>query len=240
MRFLLAGTALAAMFAVPALAAGTTSQTTAGQSGSGQTVQMQAMSQDKLRSTLEQAGFQDIQIIDAAYLVRAQSPDGDQVMMFLNPPASATQAGMQGSGSQAGSSGTMQQQAAAQQTDRMSASGTGGQMEQSYRSFKQANIQSSSPVVGDMTADEVIGKEVVDQSDSQLGTVHDLLVGQGDRVEAALIDTGDSSYVAVQANKLQIEEGSGGQLLLDMSESELGQQPTFKQQGQSWERASSQ
>jgi hypothetical protein len=42
--------------------------------------------EEQLRSALQQAGFSDIRILDAAYLVQAQSPDGRQVTMFVDPP----------------------------------------------------------------------------------------------------------------------------------------------------------
>ena len=44
------------------------------------------MSQGQLRHTLQQAGFKDVTIVDANYVVQAQSPSGDQVMLFINPP----------------------------------------------------------------------------------------------------------------------------------------------------------
>lgn len=48
-----------------------------------------AMSQDKLRQVLSQAGFENIRVIDAAYLIQARTKDGEAVTMMLNPPAMA-------------------------------------------------------------------------------------------------------------------------------------------------------
>lgn len=48
------------------------------------------MSHDKLRQSLEQAGFKNVTVVDATYLVRAQSPHGDQVMMLIDPPPAGT------------------------------------------------------------------------------------------------------------------------------------------------------
>ena len=45
-----------------------------------------AMTQAKLRKTLQQAGFKNIRVVDANYLVQAQTEDGDNVLMFINPP----------------------------------------------------------------------------------------------------------------------------------------------------------
>ncbi len=76
------------------------------QPGAGQQTQMQAMSQDKLRQQLTKAGFSNVKILDAAYLVQARTEDGHDVMMMINPPASGTQtSGAMGGSSATGSSG---------------------------------------------------------------------------------------------------------------------------------------
>ena len=56
----------------------------------------QAMSQVQLRGSLEKAGYKNIRIVDAAYVVQAVGPTGDQVVMYINPPdvaATASNAG---------------------------------------------------------------------------------------------------------------------------------------------------
>ncbi|NYZ11435.1 hypothetical protein HL658_02650 [Azospirillum sp. RWY-5-1] len=105
-------------FAIAALATGP-ALAQSGQSGGSQSGNKQAtsqnhaaaMSQDTLRKQLQQAGFKNIQVIDAAYLVQAQTQDGNTVFMTINPPsmsgssgASGSQAGA-GSGSASGSAG---------------------------------------------------------------------------------------------------------------------------------------
>lgn len=71
-----------------------------GQSASQQDSAIRAMSQERLRKSLEQAGFKDITVLDATYLVRAVSPDGDQVVMLIDPPSVGAMAGSGGSGGQ--------------------------------------------------------------------------------------------------------------------------------------------
>jgi hypothetical protein len=54
------------------------------------------MSQAQLRGSLEKAGYKNIRIVDAAYVVQAVGPTGDQVVMYINPPdvaATASNAG---------------------------------------------------------------------------------------------------------------------------------------------------
>ncbi|MFC1458578.1 hypothetical protein ACETIH_18100 [Microvirga arabica] len=41
-----------------------------------------------LRRELRQAGFRNIRILDAAFLVQARNRNGDQVVMIINPPGS--------------------------------------------------------------------------------------------------------------------------------------------------------
>ena len=58
----------------------------------------------KLRDLLEKAGFKDIRILDAAYLVHARNSDGDLIVMTINPPTIAAATGAGGTSS-SGSSG---------------------------------------------------------------------------------------------------------------------------------------
>jgi hypothetical protein len=78
---------------------GTASQSNSGQQRS----QAQVMSQDKIRQQLAQAGFQDVRILDAAYLVQAKTQEGNTVLMMIDPPHANQQSsnmprGSQGSG----------------------------------------------------------------------------------------------------------------------------------------------
>lgn len=67
--------------------------------------QQHIMGQERLRQQLTQAGFRDVQILDAAYLVQARTQDGHTVLMTINPPSPGSQAsttsgsGTSGSGS---------------------------------------------------------------------------------------------------------------------------------------------
>ncbi|MDX2205289.1 MAG: hypothetical protein NW223_21255 [Hyphomicrobiaceae bacterium] len=70
--------------------------------------QQRAMTQDKLRKSLQDAGFKSVRVVDAAYLVQAQSEDGENVLMYINPPstsgAAANLSGQGGSDTPSGSS----------------------------------------------------------------------------------------------------------------------------------------
>lgn len=226
MRHLLLSTTLAtaALIGFPAAlqAADTSSQAAAQPSSSGAQAQVTAMSMEALQSNLEAAGFTNIEIVDAAYLVRAETQDGERVVMFLDPPrqtaAAQTQAAQQESAGQAGG----QQQSAA------------GMLAESYRSYDQSGMDSSRDVAANLTGDDLMDKDVVDQAGETIGTVSDLLVDQTDEVRAAVIDLDDGEQVAVAIDNLEIEEGAGGQVALDMSRSQLEQQPRYERTGGEW------
>ena len=63
---------------------------------------MSAASQEKVREQLAEAGFQQVEILDASYLVRAQTEEGNTVLMVIDPPMG----GMGSGGSTSGSGST--------------------------------------------------------------------------------------------------------------------------------------
>ena len=70
-----------------------------GQVQQGQTQRPRALAPSALRQQLEKSGFRNVTVLDAAYLVQANTADGDSVLMFINPPSmQAAQAGGQASG----------------------------------------------------------------------------------------------------------------------------------------------
>lgn len=103
---------LALTAGTPAFAQSSTGQQSGQKNGSTAATQthsqFQAMTQDKLRKQLEQAGFKNVTIIDAAYLVQAQTQDGNQVFMTINPPSqmSGSSSSSSGSATTGGQSGT--------------------------------------------------------------------------------------------------------------------------------------
>jgi hypothetical protein len=80
--------------------------TQTGTQSSGQQQQVKAMSQQKLRDSLQKAGFQDIKIVDAAYVVHARTSEGQMVVMYIDPPSAMRGAGTTGA---AGSSDSSEQ-----------------------------------------------------------------------------------------------------------------------------------
>lgn len=64
--------------------------------------QLSAMTQDKLKQSLEKAGFTNVRVVDATYMVHAQTSDGNNVVMYINPPS----VGSAATGGSSGASGT--------------------------------------------------------------------------------------------------------------------------------------
>jgi hypothetical protein len=58
-----------------------------GSEGSRDRAKVMAMSIDTLRSSLKEAGFRNIRVVDATYLVHATTSDGNVVVMTVNPPS---------------------------------------------------------------------------------------------------------------------------------------------------------
>ena len=77
--------------------ASASSDTVGSSASSGQ--QAKAMPQTKLRDTLEKAGFKDVKIVDAAYVVTAQTSEGARAMMYINPASAASTSSPAASGS---------------------------------------------------------------------------------------------------------------------------------------------
>jgi hypothetical protein len=100
--FAIAAASALALASFPALAQSSDDASQQGKSAQ-QQPKIQAMTQDKLRQNLESAGFSDVTILDATYLVRASTEDGQDVMMFINPPGTATGGSQASGGGQSGS-----------------------------------------------------------------------------------------------------------------------------------------
>ncbi len=64
-----------------------------------------AMSQERLRRSLEQAGFTNVHILDSAYLVQAQGSNGETVTMVIDTAAPAAAGGSAG-GAAGGATGS--------------------------------------------------------------------------------------------------------------------------------------
>ncbi len=97
-------------------------------------------------------------------------------------------------------------------------------------------------IVGGYTAEELIGKSIVNTEGDEIAEVDDLLIGPDDNVQYVLADVGGflglgSQNVAVDLARLQPAQGSGEELVTDLSEDELRAMPSYSEMDGNWVRA---
>jgi uncharacterized protein Smg (DUF494 family) len=157
MRFLMIPAVALAMSVSPAVLA---QAQKSGQQGSAQKAQQggqqaSAKSQQQVQDTLKQAGFQDVRILDAAYIVNAKTKDGEQVTMFIDPPMTAGSSGQGGqSGSQSGTSG--------QQAASGSQQGGSGQAGAAQQGSQQVSLMSRQQLRDSLTQAGFQNIQIVD------------------------------------------------------------------------------
>lgn len=152
-----------------------------------------------------------------------------------SPGATAGTTGTMGTDAAAGTAGT-----AGTGTDATGAMMPGATAamddEQEFRSHAQLGDQFDGEIAGGFEADELMDKRVVDSDGEEIGTIADLLVGEGDRVERVLIELeGDEERrVAVRLDDLQRAEGDVDELVLSRSKDELGEMTAYEREDDRW------
>lgn len=56
-----------------------------GQAGQFNSEIVSSATREKIKDSLEQSGFKNVQVVAQAYLIRAEAPDGSRVVMQVNP-----------------------------------------------------------------------------------------------------------------------------------------------------------
>lgn len=97
-------------------------------------------------------------------------------------------------------------------------------------------------VAGGYTAEELIGKSIVDNDGDEIAEVDDLLIGSDDSIQYVLADVGGflgvgSQNVAIDIDRLQPAQGSGDEFVTDLTEDELRAMPSYSDMEGSWVRA---
>lgn len=87
MKIVFASAAALSLMSAVALAQTSTSPnaTSSTNSGSSQTSAAQAATAQKIKSDLQSAGFQDVNVVAESFLVQAKTKDGDPVVMTIGP-----------------------------------------------------------------------------------------------------------------------------------------------------------
>ncbi len=93
-------------------------------------------------------------------------------------------------------------------------------------------------VMAGITADELIGMNVLDATGESVGSVTDLLLGADDQVDHAIIDVGGflgfgAKSVAIPMDELTIAEGDG-EVVLDTTRDALDAMPEWSRGDDGW------
>lgn len=178
MRRLLLTTAAIGLLALPAAAQQSPSGTSGQPGSSGAQMNQSATSQQtaataqKVRQSLQQAGFQDINVVDAAYVVHARTSEGNLVLMYVDPPGGPT--------ATTGSSGQSGSQAASQQQKLKEGLQKAG--------FKDVNVVDAAFLVNAKTADGSMVRMTINPPSMTTGTT-----GMGGSGSAGSGSTGSGS-----------------------------------------------
>lgn len=107
----------------------------------------------------------------------------------------------------------------------------------SYRSLEKGTF--SGTIVGGMSADELIGKEIVDQNGSEIAEVSDLIVEADNTVKRVLVDVGGflgigERTVALDIGLLQQSQGDEDELVTSMTKEQIEALPALQKRDKSW------
>jgi sporulation protein YlmC with PRC-barrel domain len=107
---------------------------------------------------------------------------------------------------------------------------------------RRSVADSAEPYTGDVlagiTADELIGMDVVDATGENVGSVTDLLLGDNDQVDHAIIDVGGflgfgAKSVAIPLDELAIAEGDG-EVVVNTTRDQLDAMPEWSRSDEGW------
>ena len=106
------------------------------------------------------------------------------------------------------------------------------------RSVTTAAEPYTETVLGGMTADELIGMDVVAAEGEGVGSVADLLIGPDNTVDRAIIDVGGflgfgGKTVAIDIDRLTVAEGDG-EVVVDLTSDELDAMPEWQADDEGW------
>ena len=94
-------------------------------------------------------------------------------------------------------------------------------------------------VMGQMTADQLIGRDVVDASGASVGEVNDLMLGADGKMTSIMVDVGGflgigTRTVALDAASLTAQAGDDGDLVTSMSKEQIEALPAYEKVDGAW------
>jgi sporulation protein YlmC with PRC-barrel domain len=104
-----------------------------------------------------------------------------------------------------------------------------------YRSWEQMGGAATGRVLGELPANEVEGKRVIDRNGETLGRIVDLLVADDGTVDRAMIELADGRHVPVMLDELRLPQGDADdELVLNWSQYDIGRASVYERQGDRW------
>ena len=90
-----------------------------------------------------------------------------------------------------------------------------------------------------MTADEIIGRNVVDIAGDNVGSVGDLLLGSDGQITHVMVDVGGflgigTRTVALDVGSLTAEQGDGGDFVVALTRDQIEALPEYERQNDTW------
>ena len=94
-------------------------------------------------------------------------------------------------------------------------------------------------VMGQMTADQLIGRDVVDATGASVGEVNDLMLGADGKMTSIMVDVGGflgigTRTVALDAASLTAQAGDDGDLVTAMSKEQIEALPAYEKVDGAW------
>jgi hypothetical protein len=114
---------------------------------------------------------------------------------------------------------------------------TDAQRYQSYSSQEKGSF--SGTIAGNYSADDLIGRDIVDNDGNNVGEISDLLIGSDGSIQNVLVDVGGflgigTRTVALDLNQLQMAQGDADEMVVSMTKDQIENLPPVEKSDGGW------
>jgi hypothetical protein len=161
-----------------------------------------------IHDMLQQSGFSDIRMMPSSFMIRAKDQDGNPVVMSVSPDSvtEVSEVGTSGGNGTAGPSDAMPSSAATSGSTAMSSTSNGPPTTSEFVSVGQNDDLSSN----------LVGLDVYNGSNQDVGQIKDIAMGQQGRAQAYILSVGGflglgEHYVAVNPANIKVSYNTSDQ-----------------------------
>lgn len=173
-----------------------------------------------LRNALEKAGYKDIRVAPTSFMVHARDSDGNPVVMAISPD-SFTEVADSGNGTH------------------NSSSGSHGGMASTTGSAANSSGTFVSVSEDDQLSSKVIGLDIYNNDDKDIGQVKDIAIGSNGQAQAYVVSVGGflgvgERYVAINPSAVKVtynDQDKKWHASMNASADQLKAAPEFKYSG---------